>query len=130
MKRLRVDAVIGAACEAVAVTVAEAQELRRRHPEFALEWDQAISSAVDQLERAAWAVALGTVDDVTEATPATSADEPRPRKSKYNANLLQFLLRAHRPELYGGHVRTGRRDHERTIEEDPDPPLLDRGRGD
>ena len=112
------------------MTVTAAQELRRHHPEFALEWDHAVSAAVDQLERAVWAVALGKADDATDAGSAAAAEGSGARKPKYDTALLRFLLRAHRPELYGGHVRTGRRDQERPIEEDPDPPLLERGRED
>ena len=59
----------------------EVYRLRERNAEFAAKWAEVLDLAIDELEARAFKLALEGDDHVA-------------------ANLLTFLLRCHRPELY------------------------------
>ena len=70
------------ACERAGISRPSAYEARKKDPEFAAQWDDAIQHAVDLLERRAFL-----------------------RASRDSDVLMKFLLSAHRPALYRETVR-------------------------
>ena len=58
-------------------------DLRAKDPEFATEWDEALSDAIDMLELTAWTRA----------------------KSGLSDGMLMWLLKAHRRSFYGDRIQ-------------------------
>ena len=70
------------ACQVANIARARAYEARKEDPEFAERWQQAIDASVDQVEARAFKLALEGEDNVA-------------------ANLMMFLLKAHKRGVYG-----------------------------
>jgi hypothetical protein len=70
-------------------------DLRRRNKDFAARWDAALQLGLDQLQD--HAVVRATVGD---ETPVWRAGQQVGTVRKPDSRLLQFLLKAHRPEVY------------------------------
>ncbi|MFZ3485670.1 hypothetical protein [Sphingomonas sp. 3-13AW] len=91
---------VSAACEAVDMSVASAYRLRRAPgaESFARAWDAALDAAADHLAAVAFSRALEGVD-----VPVFDRNGCRiGARRQYNDRLLMFLLRAYRPERFGG----------------------------
>jgi hypothetical protein len=85
LARLRQSPNVSAAAQMAGIDRTSAYWWRDRHPDFSKEWDEAIQVGVDALQDIAWA-------------RATSSTNPSDR-------LMELLLKAHRPELYGQRIR-------------------------
>ena len=70
-------------------------ELRRRNRDFAARWDAALQLGLDRLQD--HAVVRATVG---EETPVWQAGRQVGTVRRPDNRLLQFLLKAHRPEVY------------------------------
>jgi hypothetical protein len=70
-------------------------DLRRRNKDFAARWDAALQLGLDRLQD--HAVVRATVGD---ETPVWQAGRQVGSIRKPDSRLLQFLLKAHRPEVY------------------------------
>lgn len=69
--------------------------LRRRNKDFAARWDAALQLGLDRLQD--HAVVRATVGD---ETPVWQAGRQVGTVRRPDSRLLQFLLKAHRPEVY------------------------------
>ena len=97
---------VTAACEAVDMSVQSAYRLRRAPgaESFARAWDAAIDDATDHLAAVAFSRALEGVE-----VPVFDRDGCRiGARRQVNDRLLMFLLRAYRPERFGGVERPQR----------------------
>ena len=72
-------------------------DLRRRNKDFAARWDQALQLGLDRLQD--HAVVRATVG---EETPVWQGGRQVGTVRRPDSRLLQFLLKAHRPEVYAG----------------------------
>ena len=70
-------------------------DLRRRNRDFAARWDAALQLGLDRLQD--HAVVRATVGD---ETPVWKAGRQGGTVRRPDSRLLQFLLKAHRPEVY------------------------------
>ena len=70
-------------------------DLRRRDKDFAARWDAALQLGLDRLQD--YAVVRATVGD---ETPMWRAGRQVGAVRKPDNRLLQFLLKAHRPQIY------------------------------
>ena len=82
IEALRKSGNVRASCQAAGITRQAAYHARGKLPTFADAWDHALADAVDVLEMTAWK-----------------------RAQEYSDGLIKFLLKAHRRELYGDHMR-------------------------
>jgi len=87
LTRLRDGPNVSAACSAASVSRQRAYAYRAKHPDFAEEWDAAIDLSVDRLAEACF-------DRATNGTPTDAG-------IKHSDTLAIFLLKCHRPEVYG-----------------------------
>ena len=97
---------VTAACEAVDMSVQSAYRLRRAPgaESFARAWDAALDAAADHLAAVAFSRALEGVE-----VPVFDRDGCRiGARRQVNDRLLMFLLRAYRPERFGGVERPQR----------------------
>ena len=69
--------------------------LRRRNKDFAARWDAALQLGLDRLQD--YAVVRATVGD---ETPVWKGGQQVGSVRRPDSRLLQFLLKAHRPEVY------------------------------
>ena len=69
--------------------------LRRRNRDFAARWDAALQLGLDRLQD--YAVVRATVGD---ETPVWRGGQQVGSVRRPDSRLLQFLLKAHRPEVY------------------------------
>lgn len=83
LKRLRNTGNVRLSCEAADVPRSTAYRWRDKWSTFADEWDEALDDACDILEAEAWKRAIEEGSD----------------------RLLMFLLKAHRRDKYGDHMR-------------------------
>ena len=77
-------------------------KLRATDESFALRWDEALDLGVERLQDDAMRRALDGV-----ARPVWRGGKEVGSVRQFDNKLLQFLLRAHRPETYGDGRRTG-----------------------
>lgn len=72
---------------------------RAKDPVFAAEWDEALESGTQVMEQEAFRRAVhGTTE------PVVSAGKYVTDVQKYSDNLLMFMLKARRPEVYRDNV--------------------------
>jgi len=83
------------AAEAAGITARTAFLHRREDAEFAKQWEDAFNAGVAVLEREAVRRATVGVQE-----PMLYKGEVVHHVTKYSDTLLQFLLRAHKPEMY------------------------------
>jgi len=83
----------------------QAARARARAPAFARAWDEALETAVDALEREARRRALEGVEK-----PVWYRGEQVGTIREMSDSLLLALLKAHRPERFGGKSGTGGHD--------------------
>ena len=72
----------------------------RAYDDFRAAWDEALDDAVDMLEAEAWRRAKDGVEK-----PVFHGGQQVGTVREYSNNLLQFLLRAHRPAKYRDNAR-------------------------
>lgn len=95
LEHLAMYPTVADAAEAAGITPFQANRLRKSDPEFAREWDAAFDAGVNMLEREAVRRATLGVKE-----PVLYKGEVVTQVTKYSDSLLQFLLRAHKPEVY------------------------------
>ena len=91
---------VAAAARAAEFSRQHAYRLRARDPRFAAAWDEALAEAVDGLAQLAWQRAVEGVEE-----PVYYRGEVVGQRRRTCNQLLMFLLRAHRPEVYGTAAR-------------------------
>jgi hypothetical protein len=91
---------VTAACDAAGVARSSAYEARTKDREFAKAWDDALEQGVDTLELEARRRAVDGV-----ARPVYQGGKLVGAERVYSDTLLQFLLRAHRPERFSERYR-------------------------
>ncbi len=134
------------ACEEVGITRWEATRERAADPEFNRLWSEAIEEIADTLEaeamrRAVQGYELRTTvrrrekkemkkdeDGGKGASSGETEGEMEQIAHKYSEGLLVLLLRANRPEKFGGRILAAETNMEDEISRDRDPPLVERGR--
>lgn len=77
LESLREHPNVTVACRAARISRQQAYRARGDDPQFAADWQEALDKSVDELEARAFQIAM-----------------------EGDTNLLQFILRAHRPETY------------------------------
>lgn len=91
---------VTAACEAVGISRQTAYQERQRNEEFAVAWADVEEHTTERMEREAYRRA---VEGVTK--PLVSAGKHVTDVTEYSDGLLQFMLRARRPERYRENVK-------------------------
>ncbi len=86
---------VAAAAERAGLHRSTLYDLRRRNKDFAARWDAALQLGLDRLQD--HAVVRATVG---EETPVWQRGQQVGTIRKPDNRLLQFLLKAHRPEVY------------------------------
>jgi hypothetical protein len=86
---------VRAAAEAAGKGKCTAYTLRRRDPEFARAWEEALTSAMDELE----AVAFDRARNGVEKIVVRAGGQPVTIR-EYSDRLLMFMLSRRRPEAY------------------------------
>ncbi|MCF8534288.1 MAG: hypothetical protein K9G48_14875 [Reyranella sp.] len=86
---------VAIAAERAGVHRSTLYDLRRRNREFAARWDAALQLGLDRLQD--HAVVRATVG---EETPVWQGGRQVGTVRRPDSRLLQFLLKAHRPEVY------------------------------
>ena len=86
---------VAAAAERAGLHRSTLYDLRRRNKDFAARWDAALQLGLDRLQD--HAVVRATVGD---ETPVWQRGQQVGTIRKPDNRLLQFLLKAHRPEVY------------------------------
>lgn len=101
LRKLKETANVSHAAESIAMTRRRMYEIYNEQPDFAVEWDDAIESAVDALESEA---RRRGVEGVAEFVLYQGAVVKHNKKDlvirKYSDHLLEQLLKAHRPEKF------------------------------
>ncbi len=123
---------VAAACRNGGMTQAAAEGLRRTDGMFAKGWMEAIETSNDALESEARRRAFEGVATVLlyAGKPVLDPETNRPIIiRKYSDSLLAMLLKANRPEKYGTKGPGSDLDCASGIEDDVDPPRLEKGRG-
>lgn len=145
---------VKSACETVGVTRWDAKKERAADPEFDRLWTEATEEAADVLEAEAFRRAVEGFELKTtikrsetkrrgaapakkqegataEAAPGPEADEKQGEMvsvaHKFSDGLLVLLLRANRPEKFGGRMTMVEAAPEDEMARDTDPPLIERG---
>ena len=137
---------VKAACKEVGITRWEATKERAADPTFDRLWSEAIEEIADELEaeamrRAVHGYELRTTvrrrekkevrsneDSGKGASSGETEGEMESVAHKYSEGLLVLLLRANRPEKFGGRVVANELRLEDDIGQDRDPPVVERGR--
>jgi hypothetical protein len=96
LDRLAQTANVAVAARSVKKSISGAYQLRRRDPEFARAWEAALAEALDELETV---VLERVVNGVEKAIFYGGKQCGTVRQ--YSDALAMFMLKAHRPELYG-----------------------------
>lgn len=93
---------VSGAARAVGLSRSRAYQLRQRDREFAAAWDDAEQEAVDLLEgEARRRAAEGVEQPLVSGGRLVRDDDGRVvTVRRYNDRLLEFLLRAHRPDKF------------------------------
>ena len=86
---------VAIAAERAGVHRSTLYDLRRHNKEFAAQWDAALQLGLDRLQD--FAVVRATVGD---ETPVWRGGQQVGTVRRPDSRLLQFLLKAHRPEVY------------------------------
>ena len=86
---------VATAAERAGVHRSTLYDLRRRNKDFAARWDAALQLGLERLQD--YAVVRATVGD---ETPVWRAGRQVGAVRRPDNRLLQFLLKAHRPEVY------------------------------
>lgn len=87
---------VSTAARAAGLSRSRAYELRREDPAFAADWQDALHEATDAI---AWEARRRALQGV--ARPVFYQGRQVGEWRQYSDRLLQFLLRAYRPEVYG-----------------------------
>lgn len=95
IKALADSANITEACEFAGLTRSHAYTMREQDPEFAAEWESAIETAVDKMEKECARRAFNGVMEPVFYQGQECGVIPR-----YSDTLAIFLLKAHRPERF------------------------------
>jgi hypothetical protein len=92
---LRTDGRIICTCEALGIPRTSVYEWREKDPAFAAEWDAAIESMTENLEKEAYRRAYEGV-----SKPVYQGKELVGHVQEYSDTLTIFLLKARRPDTY------------------------------
>jgi len=95
LEALRKNANVSESCRAVDVNRMTVYEHRKRDPEFAKRWADAIEEAVDELELKAWQRAK-----VGRKVPVYHQGIKTAEHLEVDNGLLKFLLKAYRPDKF------------------------------
>lgn len=90
---------VSRACEAIGISRQTAYAERQRNEDFAIEWHDVEERVTETMEREAYRRA---VEGVTE--PVVSAGKHVTDVQSYSDRLLEFMLKARRPERYRDRV--------------------------
>jgi hypothetical protein len=92
------------ACAAASIARQTARERRRSDPEFARMWDEVVEADTEVLEREAFRRAA-----LEHERPIYQGGELVGTERVFSDNLLMFLLKSRRPEVYrdNAHVELG-----------------------
>jgi hypothetical protein len=90
---------VSRACEAIGISRQTAYAERQRNEDFAVEWHDVEERVTETMEREAYRRA---VEGVTE--PVVSAGKHVTDVQSYSDRLLEFMLKARRPEKYRDRV--------------------------
>ena len=136
---------VKAACEEVGITRYEAKKERAADPIFDRLWSEAIEEIADLLESEAMRRAVTgyetrtvtrrrekkeTKKEDSEGSGAVSGEtegEMEQVSQKFSEGLLILLLKANRPDKFGGRVVAADANISDDIARDRDPPLIERG---
>ena len=136
---------VKAACEEVGITRYEAKKERAADPIFDRLWSEAIEEIADLLESEAMRRAVTgyetrtvvrrrekkeTRKDDGEVSGAVSGEtegEVEQVSQRFSEGLLILLLKANRPDKFGGRATMTDANFGNEIAADRDPPLIDRG---
>lgn len=100
LEAFRVEGTVKAACEAAGVGRTTVYEERQANEEFALAWHDIEEETTEMMEREAIRrAAEGVVE------PVVSAGKHVTDVRRYSDQLLQFMLRARKPEVYSEKTR-------------------------
>lgn len=93
---------VSEAARAVSLSRSRAYQIRRTDQDFASAWDDAEAEAVDSLEAEAWRRAAEGIEEplVSAGKLVRWDDGTVVTLRRYNDRLLEFLLKAHRPEKF------------------------------
>lgn len=69
---------------------------RQKNATFRAQWKEAMEDLLDQLESKLWQKALGQENQLDDASP-----DKTHKTSAVDERLAMFLLKAHRPEIFG-----------------------------
>lgn len=137
---------VKAACEEVGITRYEAKKERAADPDFDRLWSEAIEEVADLLEAEAMRRAVGgyetrtvvrrrekkeTKKDDDGGSGVVSGEtegEMEQVSQRFSEGLLILLLKANRPEKFGGRVVAVDQNIDDDIVRDRDPLLVERGR--
>ena len=133
---------VKAACEEVGITRYEAKKERAADPAFDRLWSEAIEEVADLLEAEAMRRAVGGYETRTvvrrrekketrkdeEGGSGETEGEMEQVSQKFSEGLLILLLKANRPEKFGGRIVASEFNIEDDIARDRDPSLVERGR--
>jgi hypothetical protein len=95
LRLLGETASVSTACERTGLRRSTVYQLRSADPGFAERWQEALDLGVEQLEDNAMKRAIVGVE-----RPVWRGGEQVGTVTHYDNRLLQFLLKAHRPEVY------------------------------
>lgn len=94
------EGMVSRACEAIGISRQTAYAERQRNEEFAVAWADVEERVVETMEREAYRRAVEGVEK-----PLVSAGKHVTDVTEYSDSLLQFLLKARRPERYRENVK-------------------------
>lgn len=97
---LRKRANVSDAAKAAAIGRTTAYRWRADEPEFAAQWDEAIETAIDAMEREAHRRAFVGVKKPIIGRVGKDEDGIITHVNEYSDGLATLLLKAHRPEKY------------------------------
>lgn len=97
LDQLALNGNVGQAADLIGCGRQTVYDWRNADPEFKKKWEEAIERAVDRLEQEAWRRAVEGVDE-----PVYYQGEAVDFKKTYSDKLMELMLKAHRPQKYGG----------------------------
>lgn len=92
---LRSNVTVAAACRTVGIGRRTVYSAREVDEEFARAWDDIVAESTDEMEREAYRRAVEGVEE-----PVYQRGELVGQVRRYSDQLLMFLLKARRPEVY------------------------------
>ena len=105
---------VTAGASAIGLKRSQLYHKRKTNEKFRQQWEDAMNEALDHLESQLWKRALGQTD-MQKNTKGQSDVKKSSTDEKAEERLAMFLLKAHRPEIFGdAKARQKTEDHEKT----------------